>query len=204
VSDDAIAPLGADLPDIAHSVQDLMPTARASRHGVKLVHVPAPGQFAFMARRLKRAVVADAAVLKCPIPARAVLFPEERPKECAINLVQALVQQALIEGCRSNLPYRDNSGGEGRRFGRRVRTAHDLRKLGVNAKEEIVNGHGYPCRHEFEEEPTIDLARLPFVAATWLIPAIAMQQVSVEIIFFKPDGSVAQTHRGRKSLKNRI
>jgi hypothetical protein len=104
VSHDPIVPLGTNLPNIAHPIQGLMPTARASRHGVKLVHVPTPGQLARTVRRLNRAVVADTTVLKCFVSSRAVLLSKERSKECAIDLAQALGQEALIGVCRRDLP----------------------------------------------------------------------------------------------------
>jgi hypothetical protein len=104
VSHDPIVPLGTNLPNIAHSIQGLMPTARATRHSVKLVHVPTPGQLARTVRRLNRAVVADATVLKCFVSCHAVLLSEERPKECAIDLAQALGQEALIGVRRRELP----------------------------------------------------------------------------------------------------
>jgi hypothetical protein len=90
VSHRSIVPLGTNLPNIAHSIQGLMPTARGSGHGIKLVHVPTPGQFARTIGGLHRAVVADTAVLKRFVSSHTVLLPEERPKEYAIDLPQAI------------------------------------------------------------------------------------------------------------------
>jgi hypothetical protein len=90
VSHRPVAPLGTNLPNIAHSIQGLMPTARASGHGIKFVHVPTPGQLARTVRGLNRAVVADTAVLKRFVSSHTVLLSEERPKECAIDLPQAI------------------------------------------------------------------------------------------------------------------
>jgi hypothetical protein len=67
-----------------------MPTARASGHGIELVHIPTPGQLSRIVRALNRAVVADTTVLKRFVSSRAVLLSEERSKEGAIDLVQAL------------------------------------------------------------------------------------------------------------------
>ena len=84
---------------MARPIQRLMPTPRESRQSIELVHIPAPGQLARVCRGLNRAVVADAPVLKRFVSSSAVLLSEERPKECAIDLAQALVGI-----CREALP----------------------------------------------------------------------------------------------------
>ncbi len=81
-----------------------MPTARAPGHGIKLVHVPTPGQLSRIVRGLNRAVVADTTVLKRFVSSRTVLLSEERPKEHAIDLAQAPGRGALIGVCRRDLP----------------------------------------------------------------------------------------------------
>jgi hypothetical protein len=104
VSHHPIVPLGANLPNIAHPIQGLMPTARAPGHGIKLVHVPTPGQLSRIVRGLNRAVVADTTVLKRFVSSRTVLLSEEWPKEHAIDLAQAPGRGASIGVCWRDLP----------------------------------------------------------------------------------------------------
>src|SRR5262249_33098415 len=74
VSRDPIGALWTNLTNIAHPVQGLLPTARASRHGVKLVHVPTAGQLARIIGGLNRAVVADTMIFKCFVSCDSVLL----------------------------------------------------------------------------------------------------------------------------------
>ena len=60
------------------------------------MHVTTSGQLARIVRGLNLAVVADAMVLERFVPSRAVLLPEERPKERPIDLAQALGRGGLV------------------------------------------------------------------------------------------------------------
>jgi hypothetical protein len=119
-----------------------MPAARRSRHGIEFVHVSTPCRFARIVRGMDRSVVADTGVLKPFVSCRAVFLSEERPKECAIDLAQSLGRKALIGTHRRIWPWRNDSG-EGRLSGRGVWTTLDVRKRRIDARTNILNGHGH-------------------------------------------------------------
>jgi hypothetical protein len=122
-----------------------MPTAYASGHGIKLVHVATTGQFAPIIGKLNQAVVANAIIFQRFVACPAVLLSEERPKEHAIDLVQALVREALAGGCRRRgLLDLNDHGGKGQPFGRSARINPVVRRRRNIDTGNRTNGQGYP------------------------------------------------------------
>jgi len=123
---DPAVPLGTNPPNVALPIHGLVPTTRVSGHGVKLVHIATTGQFAPIIRRLNQAVVAYTIVLQRLVASPAVLLPEERPKEHAIDLVHEfvlLVHEALTGGYRrGDLFHPSDRRGKRLPFGRGIRT----------------------------------------------------------------------------------
>jgi hypothetical protein len=144
MSDHSIVTFRADLSDLARSIQRLMPTTGASGHGVELVHIPATRQLAPVRRRLNRAVVPDTSIFQRFVSCRAVLLPEERPKENAIDFATALV---WVGG--RHLPQPHDGGAESLGFVRcSIRTAPGVRRRRINTRSKVANSHGYPLGHE--------------------------------------------------------
>jgi hypothetical protein len=122
-----------------------MPTTYASGHGIKFVHVATTGQFAPIIGKLNQAVVADTIILQRFVACPAVLLSEERPKEDAINLVQALVREPLAGGCRRRGLFDLNDhGGKGQPFGRSARINPVVRRRRNINTGTRTNGQGYP------------------------------------------------------------
>jgi len=142
---DAIVPLRTNLPNVARPIHGLVPTACASGHGIKLVHVATTGQFSLIICRLNQAVVANTIILQRFVSSPTVLLSEERPKEDAIDLVQALVREALAGGRRRGGLFDLNDHGvNSRPFGRGARTKPVVqRRRDINTGNK-TNGHGYP------------------------------------------------------------